>query len=192
MSLPVSIGDILLLSKIAYNIALAFTSGRKSAPAEFIEVENQLFALSTALHVLTEQVEKGGLPLQDDEKGAEDDGESLAPGALRAMITNCRRTLEGMQKVVDKYCNVKDSFAETENDKSGVKLPKRKWSKKLRDNWSKVVWTTEGGTLSTLREQLVVHTTSINLVIGTVQAFVSPSYKALADTRELTIRQSKE
>lgn len=58
MSMPVSIGDILLLSKIAYQIGVAFTSGRKSAPREFAEVENQLFALSTALEVLTQYIAK--------------------------------------------------------------------------------------------------------------------------------------
>jgi hypothetical protein len=49
MALPVSIGDVIAMAKLAKTIALAFTKGRKSAPAEFREVENQLYSLSTAL-----------------------------------------------------------------------------------------------------------------------------------------------
>lgn len=52
MSFTPSIGDIMLLSSLAWKIGQAFTSGRGGAPAEFQEVQNELTSLSTAINVL--------------------------------------------------------------------------------------------------------------------------------------------
>ncbi len=52
MASPVSIGDLMMLSSLAWRIGSAFTSGRAGAPAEFQEVENELISLKTALGVL--------------------------------------------------------------------------------------------------------------------------------------------
>lgn len=52
MASPVSIGDLMMLSSLAWKIGSAFTSGRAGAPAEFQEVENELQSLKTSLGVL--------------------------------------------------------------------------------------------------------------------------------------------
>jgi hypothetical protein len=54
MAMPVSISDAILLFKMACRLDNAFTSRRKSALAEFQEVENQLYSLSKALEILVE------------------------------------------------------------------------------------------------------------------------------------------
>ncbi|PWW75718.1 hypothetical protein C7212DRAFT_352069 [Tuber magnatum] len=166
----VGIGDIVLLSQIAYKVGLAFTSGRKSAPKEFNEVENQLFALSNALDMLGEEVRTSGAnPIASPE------GDNEAAESLGAMIANCRTTVEGLKKIVQEYCPAlgdegRPVAGRTENDEETVKLQKRKWSKKLKDNWKKVAWTMEDGDLSTLREKLTLHVTAITLVVSTLQS----------------------
>ncbi|RPA91082.1 hypothetical protein L873DRAFT_1715474 [Choiromyces venosus 120613-1] len=166
MAMPLSIGDILLLSQIAYQVALAFTSGRKSAPKEFNEVENQLFALSKALDMLSEEV-KASRANPITASGADKE----AAESLGSMITNCRTTLEGLEQIVQEYCPAMDDGKRSGvGGDDAVKLQKRKWSKKIKDNWKKVVWTTGEGDLSVLREKLTLHVTAITLVVGTLQS----------------------
>ncbi|KAL2191448.1 hypothetical protein L209DRAFT_661364, partial [Thermothelomyces heterothallicus CBS 203.75] len=49
MASPVSFGDAVAMAKIALRIANAFTQGQKSVPADFREVESQLYALAASL-----------------------------------------------------------------------------------------------------------------------------------------------
>lgn len=53
-----SLGDIMLLSQLAWKIGCAFTSGRQGAPAEFQEVENELTSLTKAITLLTEVLDR--------------------------------------------------------------------------------------------------------------------------------------
>lgn len=52
-----SVGDILLLSSLAWKIGTAFTSGRSGAPAEFQEVENELESLTQSITMLADTLE---------------------------------------------------------------------------------------------------------------------------------------
>jgi hypothetical protein len=53
MAMTPSIGDILMLSQTAWRIGRAFTQGKKSAPAEFAEVEREADGLSEALQLVS-------------------------------------------------------------------------------------------------------------------------------------------
>lgn len=55
MASPVSIGDAILLTQIAHKIGQAFTTGRKSAPAEFEEIQKLLWTLSEALKLVARE-----------------------------------------------------------------------------------------------------------------------------------------
>jgi len=57
MAFNFSIGDIMLLSSLAWKIGRAFTSGRNGAPAEFQEVENELNALNGAITLLADALD---------------------------------------------------------------------------------------------------------------------------------------
>ena len=52
-----SIGDIMLLSSLAWKIGTAFTSGRAGAPAEFREVENELDGLKKSITMLADTLD---------------------------------------------------------------------------------------------------------------------------------------
>jgi hypothetical protein len=156
MASPVSIGDVVALAKIARSIAVAFTKGRKSAPAEFREVENQLYSLSAALAAFQDA--------QDSSAQLSTLTQSTPQGAgqnVRGMLDSCHGTLKHLEKIVQKY----GAIAE-ERDPSKSRF--KRWSDDLLKNYRKIEWTTEAGDLATLRSQLMIHTNSIDLVLGTI------------------------
>lgn len=97
MSFGISIGDILMLSGLAYSIGKTLTTGRKSAPEEFQEVQNQLFAISNALKLLSAALNKEGPTEVETGIGPEEDE------ILGRMIENCRSTLQYLDKVIKSY-----------------------------------------------------------------------------------------
>jgi MinD-like ATPase involved in chromosome partitioning or flagellar assembly len=164
MPSPVSIGDAYLMGKLALKLGKAFTKGRKSAPAEFREVENQLYSLSAAISALdnarsvdgsTLAIDLARLPALSEQQQA--DGEDV----VKSMLRSCEETLKHLEKIVEKYNSIGK-----QKDPEAPLL--KRWSKELKDNWKKVAWTTEGGDLATLRSQLTVHTNSLNLVLGVI------------------------
>lgn len=58
MAFTPSIGDIMMLSQLAWKIGCAFTSGRGGAPAEFKEVKDELTSLTKSIDMLAEALDK--------------------------------------------------------------------------------------------------------------------------------------
>jgi hypothetical protein len=160
MTSPVSIGDAYLMANLALKLGRAFTKGRKSAPAEFREVENQLFSLSAALSALDRAHKTAGSALTIDQArlpSLSQQRQVDSEDVLKYMLQSCEETLKHLETIVKKYSSIgkpKDSEA--------------RWSRRLRDNWKKVAWTTEDGDLATLRSQLTVHTNCLNLILGVI------------------------
>jgi hypothetical protein len=148
MAFQISIGDVLMLSKLAWDISQAFTSGRKSAPAEFQEVQNQLSSLTHALD---------SLKSLSSEIPGQNDGASVS--SIAPILQNCRFTLEHLEELVNKYMII-------ENDNSSSGSEKKRWREEIRKNWKKVRWTREGGDLTRLQHNLGVHINSLNLTIA--------------------------
>ncbi|KAF7122773.1 hypothetical protein CNMCM5793_000883 [Aspergillus hiratsukae] len=148
MAFQISIGDVLMLSKLAWDISQAFTSGRKSAPAEFQEVQNQLSSLTHALE---------SLKSLSRETPGQDHGASAS--SITPILQNCRSTLKHLEALVNKYMII-------ENDGGSNGSEKRRWREEIRKNWKKVRWTREGGDLTRLQHNLGVHINSLNLTIA--------------------------
>lgn len=148
MSFQLSIGDIMMLSKLAWSIAQAFTSGRKSAPAEFQEVQNQLSSLCHALDSLK------SLSSQHSGQADAGSGSSITP-----ILQNCRFTLEHLEILVSKYMIIERLNDADESEK-------KRWREDIWKNWKKVRWTREGGDLAKLQHNLGVHINSLNLTIA--------------------------
>ena len=151
MASPVWFDDVIAMAKLAKSIAQAFTKGRKSAPSEFREVENQLHSLSTALSAF-----------QDAHAAQQTGGQALAD-----MLSNCHETLKHLDTIVTKYSLIAES-----QDASKPRL--QRWSQEMVKNYKKLAWTTEAGDLSTLRSQLMVHTNSLDLVLGIIIKYSTP------------------
>lgn len=162
MASPVSIGDAYLMGKLALRLGRAFTKGRKSAPAEFRELENQLYSLSAALCIFEDANASDGASLSLETirlpkilHNRHGDGDDI----VRSMLRNCGETLKHLEAIVDKYSCIREPRT---NEKPRFK----RWSNDLKQNWKKISWTLEGGDLATLRSQLTIHSNSLSLVLG--------------------------
>ena len=83
MAFNISIGDVMLLSSFAWKIGRAFTSGRGGAPAEFIEVHNELKGLSEAISSL-------GTAL-DEDNSILDRADDRIKESLDTILDSCRQ-----------------------------------------------------------------------------------------------------
>ena len=156
MASPVSFGDIVAMAKIAKAVTQAFTRGRKSAPAEFREVENQLLSLSAALSALKDALEGSAQPPSLAGATHEGGGQTVS-----GMLESCSDTLKHLEKIVEKYSVIAE---QREPNTSRM----QRWSQELIKNYKKIAWTTEAGSLATLRSQLMIHTNSLDLVLGII------------------------
>jgi hypothetical protein len=165
MSLPVSVGDAILLAQIAWGIGQAFTSGRKGAPAEFKEIQDLLFTLSEALKLLARDLPDSDNVAQG--RGAEEEGatdEAEADSALLAqMIMNCRSTLTHLKAMVDKYMEL---------DKSNGQKEQKKWKDEAKRGWKMLLWTREGGDIIKLKTTLTAHINGLNLALSALNKWV--------------------
>ncbi|KAI1171196.1 hypothetical protein F4777DRAFT_566211 [Nemania sp. FL0916] len=156
MSFQVSLGDGILLAKIAWRLAQTFTKGRHSAPTEFQEIENELYTLSAALTAAeNEQSDSREAPNQI---AAENNQPTVREDIFKRIIHNCKQTLSHLETIVDKYAVVSE-----EQDLDNTKL--QRWGRSIVKNWRKIEWTTEKGDLTSLISQIMVHTNSLNLLV---------------------------
>jgi len=153
------------MGKLAFKLGRAFTKGRKSAPAEFREVENQLYSLSSALCALRDAPASNKAVLGQDPQQPQS-GQSNTGDAITVMLKSCEETLSHLKAQVDKYsCMVENQ------DRQEPKF--KRWSRDIKASWKRIAWTKEGGDLATLRSHLTIHTNSLNLVLGVAVKYVA-------------------
>ncbi|KAJ1323856.1 NACHT-NTPase domain-containing protein [Microdochium nivale] len=149
MSFQIGIGDVVLLAQQSWRVVQALSNGRKSAPAELRDVEHHLSLLTTALEGakdLSSSIDKEG-------------GQQKLAACLGTVADKCRITLRHLEDTIKKYRTVNEPSV----------LPKSAFGRlndSLGRNWRKVEWTTERGNLQALRDELMMHTNSINLILG--------------------------
>ena len=86
MAFSPSIGDIMLLSSLAWKIGQAFTSGRGGAPAEFQEVKNELTSLSTSINVLCDTLDEDGSILDQADEGIKQGMDTILGSCQQASL----------------------------------------------------------------------------------------------------------
>lgn len=153
---PLSVGDVLMLSQTAWKIGRAFTQGKKSAPAEFAEVERESNSLSEALKLVAETLHTDGSILEQ----ADDDTKN----AVNSILESANRTLSDLESFVERYQVIK------KKETTGGFVVERTWSEVVIANYKTFKWTTEGGDIAELRDILNVHTNSINLTMQALQS----------------------
>ena len=156
MSLP-SIGDILMLSQLAWKIGRAFTAGRKGAPAEFLDVETAINGLAKALKLLAETL----FAEADDSVLAKADSETKS--GVATILLSCQRTLQDLDSLMDQYQVIK------KHRTSGGFTIERSWSDLVLSNYQSMMWTTEGGDVQTLRNMVNMHASTIALTMQALQ-----------------------
>jgi hypothetical protein len=152
-----NVGDILMLSQLAWKIGCAFTSGKNSAPVQFIQVENELHSLTSALTLLAETLdEDGSIMDRSDQKTRE--------GAVK-ILESCRQTLSNLDSFVTQYQEIKRS----DGDGDGPVATQKSWKKILIRNYKTIWWTAEGGNIDNLRNMLNMHVNSISIMMQALQ-----------------------
>ena len=139
-----------MLSQSAWRIGRAFTQGKKSAPAEFAEVEREADGLSEALQLVAETLNSDCSIL--------DKAEDTTKFAVATILDSAQRTLSDLESFVARYRIIKSQTGE------------RSWSDLVLANYKTLKWTTEGGDITALRDMLNMHTSTINLTMQALQS----------------------
>ena len=157
MAFNISIGDVMMLSQLAWKIGCAFKAGRAGAPAEFQEVENELNGLTKSITLLAETLDN------DDSIIARADDKTKE--GVDKILECCRQTLENLQAFVEQYQEIKRP--------NGASSPavQRSWRQLLIRNYKTIWWTTEGGNIQALRNMLQIHVSSIQLIMQALQRY---------------------
>lgn len=156
MAFQVSIGDGILLAQIAWRLAKTFSKGRQSAPAEFEELGNELYALSAALTAAENEQNNSGSPT--NQEAVESNSYTATQDVFKHIIQNCKQILAHLEDIVNRYMTVSEK---TDPDEPKLK----RWRESIVRNWRKIEWTTERGDFNTLRSQIIVHINSLNLLV---------------------------
>lgn len=159
---PLSVGDIILLGKIAYRVGTALSSGANSAPTEFAEVQSLLFSLQESFEVLSQMFAE---PDTNNNGGIESPNTTKLRAKRQPDIANilngCRDVLLHLEKVVERYAVLDSS--------SSIREPRpRRLRLDFKKGWKKVAWTTEGGDISRLKQALIAHSNALHLAIAVV------------------------
>jgi hypothetical protein len=161
MSFGFSVGDIILVSQLAYKLYLTVTSGRRAAGKDLRELEDVLFGLRCALDHLAKATED----ISATASSRQDVNAIEMRRKLGAMVASCGATLQELESVTKKYREVADpveSDVVHEQPRSVARL-----KEDIRVNWRKIRWDVERYSLSEYREKLQAHTDAINVVLST-------------------------
>lgn len=147
---PLSVGDAILLATIAYDVGKAFSSGAKSAPAEFAEVQSLLFSIGDALDLVGKTCEG---------RARQDVSEETA-AKLEGILRNCQTVLKSLERFVDKY-SILDASETYNQGAKGARV----WKRDILKNFKKLAWTTEGKGITELKQTLTAHVQALNLAV---------------------------
>lgn len=158
------------MTQITWRLAQTFTKGRKSAPAEFCEVENQLYSLSAALEAIGNACERGDInarAVSSAPTPLRSEGQPRGQNIIDNILENCFQTLKHLESIVKKYSIIGIQSTPTPTT-SRLEI----WNQFVIRNWRKIEWTTEKGDLDALRSQIMIHTNSLNLLIGITARYI--------------------
>ncbi|KAK6531480.1 hypothetical protein TWF281_008285 [Arthrobotrys megalospora] len=167
MAMPIQIGDVIALANMCYGIAQAFGSGRKAAPVEFREVQNELYGLGQMLDLLKNSVESGAIgptvPNAVPSPLVEQAYESIA-----RMIENCQATIWHLKEFAKRYSPLAGvEFIEDRGVVKVRKLPSNS-RQRIKLNWKRIMWVKETSNIQGIRDQISIHVQSINAVVSLV------------------------
>lgn len=161
MSFGFSIGDIVLLSKLAYDLYSSVSDGRRAASGDLQELESVLFSLRCALDHLGD-VSKDILT-----KSGQSDGSPAFTDKLDKMMNSCKATLQELDDVTKKYreLGIDSKVEATQPGGKKKRMTFEETKKKIRVNWTKIRWDQEKRSLQWYREKLKSHTDAIQIIV---------------------------
>ena len=146
------VGDIIVVSKICFSLYQACSKGRKGAPAAVLALANELWACSTALDQLAAAVSRSACMINNQE---------LKDITVR-MLSGCRNSLDGLQKLIDKYEDINKDFASMEG---------HKWIRKFKVNVKKSQWMYEENEVQRTRNKIEANVRALNLLLNIMTGY---------------------
>ncbi|KAI9882462.1 MAG: cell division control protein 14 [Watsoniomyces obsoletus] len=163
MSFGFSVSDIITATQLAYKIYGVVQTGRKDAPASFGEVSDALFGLHCALEHLSRQ-----LPRMSPASGTAETNKIYQD--LGVMIGGCSDTLQNLDRYLAKYNAFIAPAPPTNVPMRPGQIGRRKRLLTATTvEWRKIQWAKDEKTLLEMRQRLLGHTTTINMVVQTIQ-----------------------
>lgn len=156
MTVP-NVGDILMLSQVAWKTGRVFAAGRKDAPSDFHAVETDISGLAQALKLLAE-----ALHAEDGHGVISKSSPDIQNGVI-VILSSCKRTIHDLDSLVDRYQVIR------KHRTVGGFAIERSWSDLVLAQYDTIIWTTEGGNLHDLSSLLQMHTKSVRLLTEAVQ-----------------------
>lgn len=159
----VSIGDVLMLSQVAWRISRHFSpqhSPGTSIPPEFVMIEDELTNFSKSLKRLGEALVFEGIEtfVHTADQKVQDN--------ISTILRSCHRILEDLESFTFSY-------------QVRMKLPsargmtmQRTWRATVLNDYQYVIWTANGGTIRNLEEMLHIHTVAVTILRTILEGFV--------------------
>ena len=144
MSFNIGIGDVLAVTKMAWNLYHSCYVVARDAPDDFRLLVNELGALQGVLRTLRDDV-------NSDKDFLEKLGEQKKV-ALERCIAGCYDSLRKVEELVLKYREIGLS--------DGIQF------------WRRIRWTTHQGDMKNLRAKIMVHTCNLNLCMSSMGKYV--------------------
>lgn len=167
---PISIGDAIALSNIAWSIAKAFLPGSTRAKDDFKELHGLLCSLTNALRLV-------GEAFRFEDRYSEPAGITDIPdnrngtvSIISETLSHCNDILGDLKRFIDTY-SILDQESDSAPNTSST--PGRHWPAQMKRSWMKLLWTAEGDNISALKQSLTVHIQTLNLAIATTNRSVS-------------------
>lgn len=151
MALGLSIGDMIALTQLCYQVGKALTDGI-GVSEEFIGAQSLLYAIGEALKNLDTEVKRPGSIFRHEGRAE----------SLGILIYNCGLTLRRLETLVGKYAS---ALGGSSSD-VGKSL-----ATKLHDTWQQAMWVNEGPQLAILTAQLAAHQGALGLFTTTTNRY---------------------
>ncbi|KAH7087574.1 hypothetical protein FB567DRAFT_495516 [Paraphoma chrysanthemicola] len=146
-------GDVLSLSRIASKIGRAFATGRKDVPNEFQEVATEVSGVTKALTELAEVLQS-----RPDDCTWQEVGEDIQHG-ICTIFSSCKRAIDHLDSLVDQYQTIR------KHRTIGGFAIERSWSDLVLTQHDTMVWTSEGGDLSSLKSLWRMHSSALSILV---------------------------
>lgn len=166
---PISIGDAIALSDIAWNIAKTFLPGATDAKDEFKDLHGLLCSLANTLRLVGETFRLGDRYPEPGGIADVPDHRNDTVSIISETLSHCNEVLGDLKRFIDTYSTI-DQKPDSALDTSSAR--RRNWPAKMKRSWMKLLWTAEGDNIAGLKQSLTVHIQTLNLAIATTNRSV--------------------
>jgi hypothetical protein len=159
----VSIGDVLMLSQVAWRISRHFSPRHNPGtclPPEFVMIEDELTSFSKSLKHLGEAL------VSEVIESFVHSADQKVQDNMSTILRSCHRILEDLESFTFSYqVRLKVPSAR------GITL-QRNWRATVLTDYQYVIWTANGGTIRNLEEMLHIHTVAVTMLRTILEGFV--------------------